>query len=138
MGSWAESNVNNLRLLCVSLLSKHTQILFWTGPTGCNLVKSEGPEVDFDKPRASCPPVLGALTVRKCKVPYPVWLICSSDQVIKQDSMYLLLPWQLLFRVKVILQTKADFFNSWGHYVHVLFAAFFCHCFQSAFCLKQK
>ena len=23
-------------------------MLFWTGPTGCNLVKLEGPEIDFD------------------------------------------------------------------------------------------
>jgi len=38
--------------LCESLFSKHMQILFWTGPTGCNLVKLEGPKVDFDRPRA--------------------------------------------------------------------------------------
>ena len=46
---------------CVSLLSKHTHILFWTGPTCSNLVHFEGPEIDFDTPRASGPPVLGAL-----------------------------------------------------------------------------
>ena len=46
---------------CVYLLSKHAQILFWTGPTGCNLVKLEGPKIDFDRPWASGPPVLGAL-----------------------------------------------------------------------------
>ena len=45
-----------VKRLCVSLLSKHTQILFWTGPTGCNLVKLEGSENDFDRPRALDPP----------------------------------------------------------------------------------
>ena len=30
----------------------NTQILFWTGPTGCNLVKLEWPEIDFDRLRA--------------------------------------------------------------------------------------
>jgi len=34
-----------------------------TGPTGCNLVKSEGPKVDFDRPRSSGPPVIGVLNL---------------------------------------------------------------------------
>ena len=40
-----------VKRLCVFLLSKHTHILFWTGPTDCNLVNLEGPEIDFDRPR---------------------------------------------------------------------------------------
>jgi len=35
----------------LSYLNTHTH-LFWTGPTGCNLVKLEGPEIDYDRCRA--------------------------------------------------------------------------------------
>ena len=41
-------SLSDSQRLCVSLLSKHTKILFWTGPTGYNLVKLEGPKIDFD------------------------------------------------------------------------------------------
>ena len=45
----------------LSEVEKHIQSLFRTGPMSCNLVKSEGPEVDYDRPWASGSPVIRAL-----------------------------------------------------------------------------
>ena len=52
-------------------------MLFCTGPTGCNLVKPEGPEVDFDMPRGPSswnPAIHYKLTVNKPHITYSlIW-----------------------------------------------------------------
>ena len=77
------------------LLSKHTQILFWTGTTGCKLEKLEEPKIDFDRPRASGPPVLGALTITLTTMPTYRYMLYTNklsnkyytiDTIIKQTN----------------------------------------------------